>query len=450
MVTEQQILSRVREFTARELKIPAGSTLLVGLSGGADSVALTDILHRLGYRILAAHCNFQLRGDEAVRDQRFAASFAASLAIPFREVVFDTPAYMAEKKISVEMACRELRYDWFEKERQCCGAAYIAVAHHRDDSVETLLLNLVRGTGIAGLTGIRPVQGKVVRPLLCLSRTEIEEYLLLRGLDYVTDRTNREDIYRRNKIRLRVLPLLQTLNPSVSAALERTSAHLAETEKVYRAAIDRQLREVATTENGTTVVDIKRLLRMPSPRALLFEILSPLGFSPAVVDEVEKRLDQESGKVFFAPAHRLIKDRSRLIITRLPEPSETFSLPEEIKEIKEPFPLTFRYISNSSGFTVPRQRNIACFDASRLHFPLTLRRWKEGDRFIPFGMKGSRKVSDYFSDRKYTLYEKEQAWLLCSGDEIIWIVGERMAENFKIDRSTQLILQIECEIKLKA
>lgn len=449
VITEQQILTAVRDSMDHVLGVPPGSKILIGLSGGADSVALTDILHRLGYRLTAAHCNFRLRGEESVRDHRFAAGFAASLSLPFRDVVFDTPDYAADKKISIEMACRELRYEWFEKERLACEAEYIAVAHHRDDSVETLLLNLVRGTGIAGLTGIRPANGKVIRPLLQLSRPDIENYLAVRKLEYVTDSTNRQDIYMRNKIRLQVLPLLQTLNPSVATALERTSSHLAETEKVYRCAIAAQLEEVTASCDGVCRVDIAKLMRMPSPTALLFEILSPLAFTPAVIEEVEKSLLSGSGKIFYSPEYRLIKDRSELMITPLPQKEEPLVIPKEITEIKEPLQMVFRYIPNRAGYAVPRQKNIASFDASRLHFPLILRHWKEGDRFVPFGMKGSRKVSDYFSDRKYSIYEKEKAWLLCSGDDIIWIVGERTAENFKITDSTQLILQIECEIKLK-
>lgn len=254
-----EITLHVKQFIDSRIHLDKTMPILIGLSGGADSVALSDILVTLGYRCIACHCNFQLRGEEAERDMLFAKDMALMLKIPFRSVRFDTEMYASRKHISIEMACRELRYEWFEEQRRKIGAGAIAIAHHRDDSVETVLLNLIRGTGISGLTGIHPVNGYIVRPLLCLSRKDIESYLSLRELPYVTDRTNKEDIYVRNKIRLQVLPLLESINPSVYETIERTASNLYETEQLYRSAISSFIDKITEQKDDELYIDISKL-----------------------------------------------------------------------------------------------------------------------------------------------------------------------------------------------
>lgn len=415
--------------------------VLVGLSGGADSVALLSVLVRLGYACVALHCDFHLRGEESERDAAFARTFAESLGVPFYQTDFDTVAYAREHHLSIEMAARVLRYAWFEELRERLGAQAIAVAHHRDDSVETVVMNLIRGTGIRGLTGIRPRNGFVVRPLLCVSRADIVAWLENQGIRYVTDSTNLSDAYTRNFIRLNVLPLLERINPSVREAIARSAEHLSVVASVYAYEIARAREEVIVSEG---CLSIEALCRFPAPEAILYELLKEYGFSRWVSAEVFDALRKESGKVFYSKTHRLLKDRAYLWIVPLEREAEKTSfLLDPSREIyREPVGLTFRELPITPDFQIEKNRRFAYFDADKLRFPLTLRKWREGDWFVPFGMKGRQKLSDYFSDHKFSRIEKEKAWLLCSGDAIIWLIGERADNRFRIDSGTKRVLAV--------
>lgn len=415
--------------------------VLVGLSGGADSVALLSVLVRLGYACVALHCDFHLRGEESERDAAFARTFAESLGVPFYQTSFDTVAYAREHHLSIEMAARALRYAWFEELRERLGAQAIAVAHHRDDSVETVVMNLIRGTGIRGLTGIRPRNGFVVRPLLCVSRADIVAWLENQGIRYVTDSTNLSDAYTRNFIRLNVLPLLERINPSVREAIARSAEHLSAVASVYAYEIARAREEVIVSEG---CLSIEALCRFPAPEAILYELLKEYGFSRWVSAEVFDALRKESGKVFYSKTHRLLKDRAYLWIVPLEREAEKTSfLLDPLREIyREPVGLTFRELPITPDFQIEKNRRFAYFDADKLRFPLTLRKWREGDWFVPFGMKGRQKLSDYFSDHKFSRIEKEKAWLLCSGDAIIWLIGERADNRFRIDSGTKRVLAV--------
>lgn len=414
---------------------------MVGLSGGADSVALLALLVQIGYPCVALHANFHLRGDESMRDERFAEDMARRLQVPFHKTDFDTTAYASEHHLSIEMAARELRYAWFEEMRRQCGAQAVAVAHHRDDSVETVLMNLLRGTGIRGLSGIRPRNGYVVRPLLSVSRSEILEWLEQQRLSYVTDSTNLSDAYTRNFIRLRVLPLLEELNPSAREAIARTSAHMAETEEVYLHVVEKARRELM--EDGCRI-PIARLMRYPSPAAILYELLNPYGFSPRTADDVFRSIEKEPGKMFYSSGYCLLKDREYLMLKPIGQPStEEYSITAE--DIRRgvwygPVGLSFSTSVFTEDFCVQKDKRTAYFDLEKLSFPLTLRRWKDGDLFVPFGMKGRKKLSDYFSDNKFSRMDKAEAWILCSGSDIIWIVGERADNRFRIGKTTGKIL----------
>ena len=415
--------------------------VLVGLSGGADSVALLSVLVRLGYACVALHCDFHLRGEESERDAAFARTFAESLGVPFYQTDFDTVAYAREHHLSIEMAARALRYAWFEETRERLGAQAIAVAHHRDDSVETVVMNLIRGTGIRGLTGIRPRNGFVVRPLLCVSRADIVAWLESQGVRYVTDSTNLSDAYTRNFIRLNVLPLLERINPSVREAIARSAEHLSAVASVYAYEIARAREEVIVSEG---CLSIEALCRFPAPEAILYELLKEYGFSRWVSAEVFNALRKESGKVFYSKTHRLLKDRAYLWIVPLEREAEKTSfLLDPSREIyREPVGLAFRELLITPDFQIEKNRRVAYFDADKLRFPLTLRKWREGDWFVPFGMKGRQKLSDYFSDHKFSRIEKEKAWLLCSGDAIIWLIGERADNRFRIDSGTKRVLAV--------
>ena len=438
-------LQQIESFIADNHLLDKSAPVVVGISGGADSVALLHVLTRLGYACIACHCNFNLRGDESLRDRNFTCEIARQWGIPFDEVSFDTEPYARENGLSIEMACRRLRYDWFEEKRLQYGAQAIAVAHHRDDSVETLLLNLVRGTGITGLTSMRPRNGFVVRPFLPVSRQEIEQYLSDQKLSHVVDHTNLEAIYVRNKIRLEVLPLLRTINPSADRSIYATMQNLREVERVYRQAIEQEQREVLVAEGAQVRIPIDRLRALPSPRAFLFELLSPHGFVPDQIDEILTACDGESGRVFLVPGQRVVKDRDALIWVQQEADLSADDVVVTIASARDAEAflegrLSYRCVSSES-YEVPRDKAYASFDLDKITFPLTVRRWRIGDRFRPFGMKGSRKLSDYFADRKYSLIDKSNALLLCSGDTILWILGERTADGYRVTPDTKRIIE---------
>lgn len=411
-----------------------GIPVIVGLSGGADSVALLDILLRLGYGCIAAHCNFHLRGEESARDELFAREFARRLKVPFFKIDFDTEQYASEHSVSIEMAARDLRYTWFEQLRVENKAQAIAVAHHQDDRVETLMLNLIRGTGIRGMIGIRPKNGFVIRPLLQMNRNDILLYLKEQNIGYITDSTNLLDVYTRNFIRLKVLPLLEEINPSVKTSLARTAEHLSDAENIYLHVIQQAEKEVWQNQKLSVTV----LMHFPSPKTILYELLRPYGFSRITVEDIFQSLDKSSGKTFFSSTFRLIKDRNYLLIHPNKKVEDrVYILNEEIGEITIPINLSYLKKKIDSDFQIEKGSNIACFDYDKLMFPLYLRRWQNGDWFIPFGMKGRKKLSDYFSDNKLNLAEKENCWLLCSGNNILWIVGRRTDNRFRIDETTK-------------
>ncbi len=434
------MLQKIKTYIAEKGLFEADTTLIVGFSGGADSMALLDILTLLGYRCIAAHCNFHLRGEESDDDAQFVKKWCKENDIEFTSIDFNTKQYAADKKISIEMAARELRYSWFEVMRQQYNADAIAVAHHKDDSVETVLLNLIRGTGISGLSGILPKNGKIVRPMLCVTRIEIENYLREREIPFRTDSTNYEDIYTRNHIRLNVLPMLQKLNPSVSESVFRTSENLAEAEKVYKKAVDTDIKTVLQNNK----IDIEKLKQTVSPASVLFEILSPLGFHPSVIEDVKNALNASSGKVFYSSTYRLIKDRVYFLIDKI-EKSESenqiFFIDSATREILNPISLEIKVTDIPKSLN--KSNNVLYADIAKLSFPLKLRKWKSGDWFIPLGMKGKKKLSDFFTDQKFNLKQKERTWILLSGENVVWVVGHRSDNRFKIDEKTQNILLIE-------
>ena len=425
---------KIAQYIDQEKLFTREDKILVTLSGGADSVALLRLLLDMGYTCEAAHCNFHLRGDESVRDEMFVRELCLQLVVPLHVQHFQTMEEAEKRHISIEMAARELRYAWFEQLRLQQGADVIAVAHHKDDSVETLLLNLIRGTGINGLLGIRPKNGNIVRPLLCLDRKEITEYLQAIGQSYVTDSTNLQDEYTRNKIRLNLLPLMQKINPSVKESLLRTAEYLNDAALLYKKGIEEGKRKVQTGQD----ILISALLQEPAPETLLFEILSPLGFNATQIKDIFNALNGQPGKIFLSRGWRVIKDRKFLQIE--PVCSEDTSTVFSPDDPALPFCLIMEELEVTDDFVIPRDRNTACFDADKLKQPLTVRRCRQGDAFVPFGMTGRKKVSDYLTDRKFSLSRKEQQWVLCSGSHIIWLIGERADNRFKIDAQTRKVI----------
>lgn len=432
-----EIHNKVEKFITNEIPINRGERLLLGVSGGADSVALLSILTSFGYNCVVAHCNFMLRGEESIRDRDFTRNLVKQFNVEYTEVEFKTEQYAKEKKLSIEMACRELRYNWFERERIKHNCRYVAIAHHRDDSIETLLINLIRGTGISGLTGISPVNGAIIRPLLSISRLEIELLLTAQNLPYIVDSTNNEVVYVRNKIRNTILPLMREINPSVNSSIERTIQNLRETEILYKRGLKDILSNIVTYNDDKTTIDISLLEVEETKNSLLYEILKPFGFISSQIPSIVNSINGSSGLRFFSKTHRIVKDREQFIVTPITTTDDITPIqtPEDI--------LNIEYIDiKKDGFTLIRDRGIAYFDADKVEQPLTVRHWRDGDKFVPFGMTGRQKLSDYFTNRKYSLIEKEEAKLLVSDGEIIWIVGDRQSNKFKITNKTKRVLKL--------
>ena len=406
--------------------------VLVALSGGADSVALLRVLHALGYQCECAHCNFHLRGEESNRDEAFVQQLCQKFDIPLHVTHFDTTDYAHTKRISIEMAARELRYQWFETLRQSIGASVIAVAHHRDDSVETFLLNLIRGTGINGLKGIAPKNGYVVRPLLQESRENILDYLQHLNQEYVTDSTNLQDEYMRNKIRLNLLPLMKELNPSVSESIAATTERLADAALIYNKEREMAIQRVM---KGEKVISISALLDETAPSSLLFELLHPYGFNSSQIKDIYQSLFGQSGRRFHSSQWEVLRDRDSLIL-------HSFS-GEETDHV--PPTLTYETVDITPEFIILRDKHIACLDADKVTLPLTVRKWQVGDKFTPLGMKGKKNVSDYLTDRKFTLFQKGHQYVACQGDKIVWLIGERIDNAYRIDTDSKRALIVRQE-----
>jgi tRNA(Ile)-lysidine synthase len=431
------VRKKIAHYIEEQKLLYPGAKVIVGLSGGADSVVLLSVLHRLYYECVAAHCNFHLRDEESERDEKFAESLAASFHIPFFVQHFDTASVAKERGISIEMAARDLRYAWFEDLRKNQSAAAIAVAHHRDDSIETLLLNLIRGTGIRGLTGIKPLTGFIVRPLLCVSKTEILQYAAKEKLTFVTDSSNLQDEYTRNKIRNQVLPLMETLNPSVRDALTQTINNLNEAAKIYDAEIEKQSELVFNKERKS--IDIACLKSFPSVESILFEILKDYGFGKETILDIYKAMDSQSGKEFYSDHYRLVKDRTEFLLSpleALPEKKE-YLINKDESLIETPFKMEITCVENVENFPISKHKYFAYLDFDKLQYPLVLRRWQIGDKFVPFGMKSFQKLSDFFNNHKLSKPEKEKIWVLASEKDIVWIVNYRIDDRFKISESTK-------------
>lgn len=424
----------------RHMPAVANGKILTAVSGGADSIALLRVLAALGCNCIAAHCNFHLRGDEADRDEAFVRKLCHDLDIELRCTDFDVEAYKKSHGVSTEMACRELRYDWFERQRAALGCSVIAVAHHRDDNIETFFLNLVRGSGITGLAGIKPCNGKIVRPLLGSSRDEIINYLKTLGQDYVTDSTNLENDYARNKIRNVMLPEISRLFPSAMAGIELTLDNLQGDYAVWSGAVEAFKHDaVEACGHGQIKINRRKLAASADPATLLNALLSRYGFN----GEQTKAIASASrvGAVFESKEYVAEVGRNDISVFS-PESfsnADTYNLSEAGKIEKEKG-ILIEIVDNSPEFEFDRSGKTAYFDADATGDRLTVRHWRQGDRFRPFGMKGTKKLSDYFNDHKFSLMQKLSTPIVEMQGRIVWIAGERAADDFRVTPSSRRIL----------
>lgn len=415
--------------------------LLVAVSGGIDSMVLLHLCHVLNLDIQVAHCNFQLRGEESIGDQDFVESFCYQNQIPCYVKAFETEEYAFENKVSIQIAARELRYRWFEELLKEKVLDAVLTAHHLDDAMETFLINFTRGTGIEGLLGIPEKNNTVIRPLLPFARVEIEGYAKKEGILWREDRTNAETKYVRNKIRKEVLPILKILNPSFSQSFQNTLQYLSETAVMAEDAAAIYFKEVVTTVGKEYHFSIESLKEIPNFRAYLHAWLKPYGFK--AWDDVDALIDATTGKMVFGTDFVLLKDRASLILapkTHFKREDEVFYI-DDLNDVRLPIDLEFKEVAFAEE--VGADVNLIYVDRQNLVFPLVVRKWQTGDVFYPIGLKGKKKVSKYFKDEKYSQIKKENTWLLCSDNRIIWIVGARMDDRFKLTNTTTRILKIK-------
>lgn len=419
---------------------------LVALSGGADSVALLRVTRLLGYDVEAAHCNFRLRGEESDRDEAFCKQLCASMGVPLHIAHFDTSEYAAAHHLSIEMAARHLRYGFFRQLLADMGAQGVLVAHHRDDSVETVMLNLIRGTGIHGLTGIAPRYEGVIRPLLGVGRDDIVAFLADIGQDYVTDSSNLVDDVVRNKIRLNLLPLMREINPSVSLSIAQMAEKLGQVSAVYDEEMARRAAD-ARVETGDSEVSAYRIGQVTT-EGQLFHILYPLGFKPKCIEDAFQAMSRRStGTSFLSDAYEMVVDRDLLFVMPLQKPFETKRIPITGRYVISP-QTTFcvEELVVDECFTPSRDPWCATLDAEKVEFPLFLRQVAPGDRFSPLGMRGTKLVSDFLTDQKVNVVEKRRQLVLTDAhDHILWLVGRRPAHPCRITPSTRKVLVLKWE-----
>ena len=410
-----------------------GDKLILAISGGADSVALAYLLKQLEYDFTMAHCNFGLRNKESDADEVFVKKLAKKLGVKCFTKSFETLKFATENKISIQMAARDLRYDWFENLRQKLRLDFILTSNHRDDDIETFFINLLRGTGIKGMLGVPQKKGSIVRPLLFTKKNEIYDFLKKNKIEYREDSSNKDDKYLRNKIRLQLIPLLEQMNPSFKETLTKEMDYLSGISEVYFTQIGRKKEQLLKQEMDYFTISIVELKKLNPLQTYLYELLNPFGFLN--VQDICNALEVQPGKQFFSATHRITIDRKQLIIQVIQEVEKVeLQIDENEKECFSPIHLGFTITEN---FNIQNDLTIAMLDYDKLEFPLILRKWKKGDFFFPLGMKGTKKLSNFFIDNKISIPEKEQIWVLCSTDEIIWVVGMRISERFKISEKTK-------------
>ena len=459
------MLEQFQAYINRYHLIAEGEKIILALSGGIDSMVLADLLLKAKVQFVVAHCNFHLRGEESNGDEKFVREFSEKHGIQCFVKNFDTEKYAAEQGISIEMAARDLRYAWFEQLRLQLGYDKIAVAHHADDQAETFFINLLRGAGINGLKGMKPQNGVIIRPLLWASREQIHQYAVENHIVWREDHTNAENLYLRNKIRNQLLPTFDELQPEARQGLYKSLEHLSAENELYRELLKEKLAQIVERDGDVQRFpyspfldcfvprnDPKRMLetKVPEPVEgpvysfqLLFEWLRQYGFNTDQCHFIFDAMETGIGNKYFSPTHQLVIGRNDLQLSEIKaiEDKEIrIGIGEE--EIHSPIHLCFSKLEKNADFVIDKSSDVALLDFDKLEFPLTLRHWRHGDRFHPLGLKGSKLLSDFFVDQKFTEYQKQNVWLLVSADgDILWVVGCRIDDRFKITNDTKTVFQ---------
>lgn len=439
------MFSKFQNHIASRFPFLGDKKLFLAVSGGLDSMVLLHLLQQLPYQIAVLHCNFQLRGLESFGDQSFIQDYCDRNNIPIFTTQFDTEAFAKDYKLSTQVAARELRYSWFYELLEEEKFDYILTAHHADDNLETFIINLTRGTGLEGLTGIPEENDRIIRPLLPFSRDKILKYAQENNIDWREDSSNASNKYLRNKIRHDLVPILKEINPNFLNALQKTQSYLRESQEMAEDASIMIYQQVAKEEGEDIHFDLNQLKKLPNYKSYLYQWLNEFGF--LAWNDIYDLVDGQSGKQVFSAEFRVLKNRDTLILSPLSQRLEKEEFEIGVSDTEVNFPLKLR-LCNISHITVHDNKAIFV-DAEKIQFPLVLRKWNTGDIFQPFGMNGkSKKVSKLFKDEKLSLIEKEKIWILSSANQIVWVIGVRQDERFKIENTTRKILKIELHNEL--
>lgn len=416
-------------------------TILLAVSGGRDSVVMCDLFARAGFSFAIAHCNFHLRGADSDSDAAFASTLAQHYKVAFFCENFNTKAYAEQHKLSIEMAAREQRYAWFGKLLQDNNYRLLATAHHLNDSIETFFINLVRGTGPTGLQGIQLKQNQIIRPLLFASRSDIDAYIQDHALSYREDLSNNEDVFLRNYIRYHIVPEFKKLNPSFEATMQDNMGRIRVMNSFIQTEIQTWIDANVNTSNEQLTIPIRSLSKHKLSTVILFELLKDKGFHPSVIDQIHASLFTSTGKQFFSDAYRLVRDRESLLIKK-------FEMTKHVNDVLIDALTTTLHSSinlsfeTSSDIIISKDKHIATLDLDTIPFPLSVRKWEQGDYFYPYGMTQKKLLSDFFIDEKLSLFDKENVWLLCSGNEIVWVIGYRIDNRFAVTKNTKMLYKI--------
>lgn len=442
------LLHRFKRYVEGTLQIKPMDTILLTVSGGKDSMLMAFLFKQLGYKGYVAHCNFQLRGKESDKDEQLVESYAEQLGFPLMKKRFDTESYARQEGISIQMAARDLRYAWFEELRQSNNISWIAVAQHRNDHLETVLLNLTRGTGLQGLQGILPKRGTIIRPLLFLTADEIAQFVLSESIPYRDDQSNFSTRYARNKIRLEIIPKFKEITADFETVLAENIVHFQESYQLLESFIEPiRTRIFDVKADGTMAINKNTLMPYLSDMPLLYALFRPYGFSKAVLGDLAAQKAKGVGTVFDSATHRLWVDRDKLFLQKRDKWRETDGQRKDIAETDTDIHLGEMTISCavSTDLTIVRDKKVAKLDYDRLIFPLTLRYWEEADTFCPLGMQGKKKLSDFFIQQKVPVFKKKQIPILVNGNgDVLWIVNYQLDNRYKITESTKKVFTLVC------
>ena len=441
------MLQKFQLYINRYNLVSEGERLILALSGGIDSMVLADLLLKTKIQFVAAHCNFHLRGEESNGDERFVSEFAKSKGIQCFVKRFETEKYAIERGISIEMAARDLRYAWFEELRQQLGYDKIAVAHHADDQAETFFINLLRGAGLRGLKGMQPKNGVIIRPLLWASREQIHQYAVENQITWREDHTNAESVYLRNKIRNQLLPVFDELQPEARQGLYKSLEHLSSENELYRVLLKEKLSQIVI-QNAEIQSFPSFIFQLSTFNfQLLFEWLRQYGFNTDQCHFIFEAMETGIGNKYYSSTHQLVIGRNELQLSEIkPISKEEIQIEAEEKEITSPIHLCISRFEKTADFVIDKSSDVALLDAYKFQFPLTLRHWRHGDRFHPLGMKGSKLLSDFFVDQKFTEAQKKNVFLLVSADnQILWVIGHRIDDRFKITDATKSVFVCRLE-----